>query len=526
MNSDSNSAATTLTQQKPRLWRSTTLVASLTMLSRVLGFVRDMTLASLFGAAAGTDAFFIAFKIPNFMRRLFAEGAFSQAFVPILSEYQKQKDKEDVKQFVSHIAGSLSITLLLLTFLAILAAPLLITLFTPGLTDANDVTRFTLATNMLRITFPYLLFISLTALTSATLNVYGNFSVPAFTPILLNLSLIGAAFFLAPHITPSSMALAWGVLIAGVAQLAFQLPFLHRQGMLTRPRINWHDAGVRRVLKQMVPALLGSSVIQVNLLLDTLFVSFLPTGSMSWLFYSERLTGLPLGVFGVALSTVILPYLSRENAQRSKDAFSQTLDWALRNFLLIGVPSMIGLFLLSYPILMTLFYRGRFTLHDVNMTRLSLMAFAVGIPGVMAVKILSTGFYATQNIRTPVRIAIIAMVVNLVFNLILIGPLAHAGLALATSFASLLNAILLLYQLMRQKVFKAQVGWLLFLERLIFANLAMAAVLLWQTPTTSQWLMWHWTQRLLHLLLLITIAIITYIVSLRITGLRLKDILR
>jgi len=493
----------------------------MTFISRVMGFVRDMIFAQLFGAQAGFDAFVVAFKIPNFMRRLFAEGAFSQAFVPILSEYRQTREPHEAKALINRTMAMLSLALLLFTLLAELLAPVIVMVFAPGFID--EPYRFTLATHMLYITLPYLLFVSLTAFCGAVLNSYGNFAVPSFTPVLLNICLIVAALVVAPHMSNPIMAIAWGVFVGGVVQLAFQLPFLYRKGLLPKPQLVWRDEGVRRILKLMVPALFGVSVAQISLLIDTLFASFLPVGSISWLYYSDRLTNFPLGIFGVALATVVLPHLSRQHAAGSVKTYSMALDWALRCVFIIAIPAAIGLYVLAGPLLATLFNYGAFNVHDVVMARLSLMAFAVGLPAFMLVKVLASGFYARQNIRTPVKIAAISVAANIVFNLILIKPLAHAGIALAVSLASMLNTGLLFIYLLRQQLFQLQPGWKLFFMRLVISSIIMAAVLWYGTAPLAQWMAWHWQERVVHLLAIVAGGGAVYFISLWVLGLRLRD---
>ncbi|MEE8286269.1 MAG: murein biosynthesis integral membrane protein MurJ, partial [Gammaproteobacteria bacterium] len=345
------------------------------MVSRVLGLVRDVIIAWVFGASQGnTDAFFVAFRLPNFLRRLFAEGAFSQAFVPILGEYKSQRSHQEVRELTAHVAGTLGAVLLAVTAVGVLAAPVLVMIFAPGF--LADEEKFALTVQMVRITFPYILFVSLTAFAAGLLNTYGRFGVPAFTPVLLNLALIGAALLLAPLMAEPITALAWGVLIAGLAQLAFQLPFLRRLGLLTMPRFSRAHQGVRRVVRLMMPAAFGASVAQINLLIDTLIASFLVTGSVSWLYYSDRLVEFPLGVFAIAMATVILPNLSQHHARESVESFSDTLDWGLRWVLVVATPSALGLILLADPILTTIFQHGEFSPRDVHMASLSLMAYA------------------------------------------------------------------------------------------------------------------------------------------------------
>lgn len=507
-------------RRAPGLLRSSGIVSLMTMLSRVLGLVRDMVIAHYFGAGTGADAFFVAFRIPNFMRRLFAEGAFSQAFVPVLSEYRENHDQREVKRLVDAVAGTLGLILLVITLLAVAGSPLLTMVFAPGFIHTPH--KFDLAAEMLRITFPYLLLISLTAFAGGILNSYDRFAVPAFTPVLLNLSLICAAIFMTPLMEQPVVALAWGVFIAGALQLFFQTPFLLRMGLLPRPRVDYRDPGVRQILRLMTPALFGVSVSQINLLLDTVLASFLKTGSVSWLYYSDRLAELPLGVFGIAIATVILPNLSRKHAARSTEAFSATLDWAIRAVLLIGVPAALALVVLAEPLLSTLFHYGAVTRFDVVMSARSLRAFAVGLVAFMLIKVLAPGYFARKDTRTPVKIGIIAMVSNMGFNLLLVFPLAHAGLALATSLSAWLNAGLLLIGLVRRDAYRRRRGWGRFGLQMIFANLAMVGILLWLRGPVSDWLSRGAVFRAEHLALLVVAGLGGYLAALGLTGVRLR----
>ena len=495
----------------------------MTMVSRVFGFLRDMVTANIFGAGAAFDAFSVAFRIPNFMRRLFAEGSFSQAFVPVLAEYQKQKSKEEVKQFIDAMSGTLGAALLCVTIVGMLASPLIVRLFAPGFDTSGP--RFDLAVMMLRVTFPYLMFISLTAFSGAILNTYSKFWVAAFTPVFLNISMILVALYLAPQLATPIIALAWGVFIAGVVQLLFQIPFLKMLQLLPRPRINFRDPGVRKVLTLMVPALFGVSVGQINLLVDSVFASLLVVGSVSWLYYSDRLMEFPLGVFGVAISTVILPHLSRHHAAKSDTSFSLTLDWALRMVLLVGMPATVALAVLSGPMLSTLFQYGKFNAHSVLMARQSLSAFAVGIAPFMLVKILASGFYAKQDMRTPVRIGVIAMVGNMILNLALIYPLKHAGIALATSLAAILNAGFLFYFLRLRGLYSPREGWGLFAVRLIAVNGVLALWFWWGAGDLSVWMEQGAAWRAMHLLELLAVGMLGYFAMLWLVGVRVRDLL-
>jgi putative peptidoglycan lipid II flippase len=505
------------------LFKSTSVVVSMTLISRVFGFIRDMVTANLFGAGVFFDAFSVAFKIPNFMRRLFAEGSFSQAFVPVLSTYQKQQSEQDTKNFINAMAGTLGIVLLIVTIVGVVCTPWIIKLFAPGFYEGDQ--RFDLAVTMLRITFPYLFFISLTAFSGAILNTYSRFWVAAFTPVFLNICMIGAAMWLSPQFHWPIIGLAWGVCIAGVIQLLFQWPFLRQLGFVIRPRIAFNDPGVKNVLRLMVPSLFGVSVGQVNLFVDTLFASLLTIGSVSWLYYSDRLMEFPLGVFGVAISTVILPHLSRHHASHSTVSFSLTVDWALRAVLLVGLPAGVVLAILSGPMLSTLFQHGRFDAHAVLMARQSLSAFAIGIAPFMLVKVLAAGFYAKQDMRTPVRIAVIAMIANIILNLALISPLAHAGIALATSISAIINTGFLFYFLRKKKFYQPRDGWKLFFIRLLISN-AVLAIWLWiGAGELDTWLSQAALWRVSHLVTLLLGAILIYFAALWASGIRLHHLL-
>lgn len=492
----------------------------MTLISRVLGFIRDIVIARLFGAGIGADAFFVAFRLPNLLRRLFAEGAFSQAFVPVLSEYKAQRPHVEVKQLVDHIAGSLAAILMLFTLLGILAAPALVLLFAPGFTEVQD--KYELTAAMLRITFPYLLFISLTAMAGGILNSYGRFAIPAFTPVFLNLSLIGAAIWLAPALEQPVTGLAWGVFAGGVVQFLFQFPFLLRLGLMPIPRIGFHHEGVRRILRLMGPAIFGVSVAQINLLIGTLIASFLTTGSVSWLYYSDRLVEFPLGIFGIALSTAILPQLSEKHAKGSAEAFSHLLDWALRWVVLIGTPASLGLAILSGPTLCTLFQYGEFGSHDVEMARLSLMAYALGLLGFLLIKVIAPGYYSRQDTKTPVRIGVVALLSNIVLNLLLIAPLAHAGLALATSLSAYLNAGLLYLGLRKAGVYHPVPGWEGFLMRVGFANVLMVVVLALGMGELEDWLQWGAIERACRLTGWMMGGGALYLICLWLLGLRFR----
>lgn len=507
------------------LLKSTGVVGSMTMLSRVLGFVRDIAFAVLFGAGAGMDAFLVAFKIPNFMRRLFAEGAFAQSFVPVLTAARSQRSAREVRALVDVVAGTFGVILLGVTVCGVLAAPVLILIFAPGFADSPA--QFALSVDMLRLTFPYLLFISLTAFAGGILNTYGRFAVPAVTPVLLNLCLIGAALWLAPYFARPVMALAFGVLAAGAAQLAFQVPFLMRLGLLPRPRWGWADEQVRRIVHLMLPILFGSSVAQINLMLNTILASFLAAGSVSWLYYADRLMEFPLGVFSIAIGTVILPSLAAHHAEQSPGAFSATLDWALRVLIVIGTPAMLALFVLAGPLIATLFHYGSFSAHDVLMTRYSLWAYAFGFMGFSLVKILLPGFFSRHDSRTPVRYGVISVLAAMVMNLLFVGvmvamdwPGPHAGLALATSLGAFINAALLYRELRRRAVYRPADGWPALAVRVGFASLAMGALLWLLSGDIEAWLAAGAPTKALWLAGLTAAGLLTYLFAALAVGLR------
>ncbi|WP_107874638.1 murein biosynthesis integral membrane protein MurJ [Neisseria weaveri] len=451
-------------------------VGSLTMLSRILGFVRDTIIARAFGAGAATDAFFVAFKLPNLLRRIFAEGAFAQAFVPILAEYRQNRSAEATQAFVRHVAGMLTFILTIVTTVGVLAAPWIIYITAAGF--ANQPEKFQLSVDLLRVTFPYILFISLSSFVGSILNTYHKFSIPAVTPTLLNISFIVFALFLVPYFDPPVMALAWAVFVGGILQLAFQLPWLFKIGFLKMPKLDFKHHAVQRVLKQMAPAILGVSVAQISLVINTIFASFLQSGSVSWMYYADRLMELPTGVLGAALGTILLPTLSKHASSQNTQDFSGLLDWGLRLCLLLALPAAVGLAVLSFPLVATLFMYKEFTLNDAVMTQNALMAYSLGLIGLITIKVLAPAFYARQNIKTPVKIAIFTLIVTQVMNLIFVGPLQHVGLALAIGLGACLNAGLLFVLLRVKGIYTPGNGWQAFIVKL-FAALAVMAGGLW-----------------------------------------------
>ena len=514
--------------KKRGLLGSSFVVSMGTLLSRVLGLVRDVVFANLLGAAPNADAFFVAFKIPNFLRRLFAEGAFSQAFVPVLTQVKETGTHAEVKALIDRVAGVLGGSLFVLTAFAMLMAPWVALIFAPGF--SRDVAKLALTADLIVWTFPYLFLISLTGFCGAILNTYGRFAVPAYTPVLLNLSLISAAIFWAPTMPEPALGLAMGVALAGVVQLLFQLPSLHTLKLTPRPVWDTRDKGVRKILALMVPALFGVSVSQINLLFDTVLASLLPDGSVAWLYYSDRLTELPLGVFAIAIATVILPTLSALNTRADPDAFSQTLVWAIRNVLLIAVPATAALWLLAEPILATLFQYGAFSESDVTMAAASLRAYTIGLGAFMLIKVLAPGYYARHDMKTPVKIGIIAMVSNMVLNVVFVFPLmwyfdmGHVGLALATSVSAWLNAGLLFMGLRRGGVPLSGVFAGKYALRLLISVMVMAALLVYATPSVQAWLAADVWWRVSHILGLVMAGMGAFVVLLAALGTRLQEI--
>ena len=501
-----------------KLMLKTSVVSGMTLLSRVLGLVRDIVFARFFGASLVMDAFLVANRIPNMLRRFFAEGAFSQGFVPVMSRYREQHSHEDAREFVDAVAGTFGLILFLVTLAGVVVAPVLVAIVAPG---------FNLATQMLRFTFPYLFFVSLTAFAGGILNTFGRFAVPAFTPVILNVVLIAGTIWLAPLLDQPGMALAYAVFIAGACQLLFQLPFLLRIRAMPRPTWGIRHPGVRRVMTLMLPAIFGSSVAQVNVLVGGIIASMLGVGKISLLYYSDRLMEFPLGLFGIALATVTLPYLSRQHANKAYAEFSATLDWSMKLVLLIAVPAAVGLIVLAQPLVTTIFYGGEFTADDVRMTALALQAFAVGLVGFSFVKILAPAYFAREDTRTPVRIGLIALAVNfllsvgLAWYLTMIGFAGtHAGLALAISVAALLNAFLLYRGLLTESVLRPSPGWSKLLLQVALANVAMALVLAYLQRPLSWWLAAGVLDRVNWLVVSIVAGAATYAVLLLALGLR------
>jgi len=510
------------------LLKAASTVSLLTLASRITGLVREQVMAAAFGASALTDAFIVAFRIPNLLRRLFAEGAFSQAFVPILGEYKNKRGDEETRQLVDHVASLLALALFAVTAIGVAAAPLLVWISAPGF--AADAGKFELTVTLTRITFPYILFMSLVALAGGILNTWSRFALPAFTPVLLNIAFIGMALFAVPYFDPPVLALAWAVFLGGVLQLAIQIPALKRISMLPRPSLNWRaawaDPGVRRIALLMGPALIGVSVSQISLLINTIFASFLQTGSVSWLYYADRLMEFPSGMLGVALGTILLPSLAKYHASDNRAEYSKLLDWGLRLTLLLAAPAALALALLAVPLIATLFHHGAFTGDDVLRTREALVAYSIGLVGLILVKVLAPGFYARQNIRTPVQIALIALVATQAMNLAFVGWLQHAGLALSIGLAACLNAALLYRGLRRHDVYRPQPGWGRFAAKLLVALAVMGGGLWFAAGADADWLRWGLAERLARLAALTTLGAAAYFATLWALGFRVNDFKR
>lgn len=509
------------------LLKSGIIVSVMTLLSRVLGLVRDVFVANLMGAGASADVFFFANKIPNFLRRLFAEGAFAQAFVPVLSEVHAHNDRAKSLDFIAKISGTLGVIVFFTAIIGVIASPVIAALFGTGwfiafLSDEPDGKKFELASMMLKITFPYLFFITLTGLSGAILNTLNRFAVAAFTPVLLNISIITCAWLLHDHFSTPAYALAWGVFFGGLVQLGFQLPFLYRAGVLVRPRWGWSDPNVTKVRTLMIPALFGVSVSQINLLFDTLIASFLMTGSVSWLYYSDRLLEFPLGLFGIAIATVILPALSRDHVTQDPHKFKRNMNWALTMVCVLGIPSCLGLMVLAEPILSVIFERGEFSANDVSMAGMSLLAYAAGLVSFMLIKIFAPGYYSRQDTKTPVKFGIIAMVANMFFNVIFAIPFGYVGLAIATSLSATLNAGLLYRGLVKAGVYQFEAIILWRLCKILLSATVMAVVVFILRQQVD-WSLLSFAQRIIHVIGWLSAAVASYTIILALLGIRPKD---
>ncbi len=506
--------------------RSTAVFSAMTFLSRIAGYLRDWLQASLFGASPAVSAFVVAYRIPNYLRRIFAEGSFASAFVPVLSALKQQGDQEALQDFLDHVAGALLAVVIVVTGLGMLLAPWIARLFLL-FADDSKAGMVDLTADMLRITFPYLMFISMTALAGSVLNSFRHFGLPALTPVLHNLGVIAAMLLLASLFDVPEKALAWGVVAAGAMQLLVLWPAMGRLGLRPRLKFDPRHAGVRRVMKLMLPTIFSSSVAQVNLLVGTVFASLLVAEAQSWLYYSDRLTELPLGLFGVAIGTVILPQLSRHFADADAPGYSKSLDWGLRSVMLVGMPAALGLALLSEPLTASLFRYGKFTAEDTRMVSYALTAMSLGIPTFMLSKVLLPAFFARQDTRTPMRAAVITVVANVLLTVVIVTPLwmnnvpaAHAGIALATALAGMLNAALLWRYLRKLGIYEPQPGWGWWMVRIMIGLVAMAASVLAVREYVGSWIalatLWRW----LWLLAAVGAGALTYAAVLVMLGLR------
>ena len=512
------------------LLRSSAVFSAMTLLSRIAGFARDALQSRIFGSSAAMDAFVIAYRIPNYLRRIFAEGSMQMAFVPVLNEIRERGDKAALKDFVDHMAGALFSVVFVVAGIGMLAAPLIAAVFAPGAVDEPG--KIELIEQMLRITFPYLIFISMMALAASVLNSFGKFALPAVTPVLHNLTVIAAMLWLAPRFDVPAKALAWGVLAAGILQLLVLWPSLGKLGLRPTLKPGFGNPDVKRVAKLMLPTLFSSSVAQLNLLVGTIFASLLATGSQTWLYLSDRLVEFPLGLFGVAIGTVILPHLSRRHAATDAEGYGAALDWGLRLALLAGVPAALGLLLLAEPLTAVVYQGGKFTGHDTRMAAISLSAMSLGIPAFMLSKVLSPAFYARQDTKTPMRAAILTVIANVLLTIALTTPLwlnkvpgAHGGIALATGLAGIFNAWLLWRYLKRAGLLRPQPGWGRYWLRLGVACVTMAAVVLDLRLYIGDWTtMPSLLHRALLLLAVVAAGGIAYVLALLAMGLRPRDL--
>jgi len=504
------------------LGRHGSVVAGMTSLSRVSGLVRDMVLSYFFGATPAADAFFVAFRIPNFFRRLFAEGAFSQAFVPVLAGYRNREPVDQMREFVAVMGGNFALVMTLISLLGVVAAPVFVIVFAPGFGD--DPYRLDMTSQMLRVTFPYLGFISLTAFAGSVLNSFHRYAIPAFTPVWLNVTMVVAALWAAPLFETPVLALAWGVFAAGLIQLLFQLPSLRRIDMLIRPRVELKHAGVRRVGRLMIPAIFAGSVSQINALVDAMIASLLASGSISWLYYSDRLMELPIGIVAVTIATVLLPNLSRLNSRGDLDAFGRTIDWGVRTCLLFGIPAAAALYVLSLPLMATVFFHGKMTGFDVVMASLSLQAFAVGLLGFSMVKVAAPAYFAREDTRTPFRIAVVTVALNIVLSLSLFKVAGHVGVAFATTAASVVQAYLLLRGTIRRGLYRPGRDFAKFFAKVIVATAVMVALLVATSPTSHEWLRMTVHARVLWMSALCSAGGAAYFVVLWLAGLRPRDL--
>jgi putative peptidoglycan lipid II flippase len=506
------------------LLKTLSTVSALTLLSRIAGLARESLKAFAFGAGVQMDAFEAAFRLPNILRRLFAEGAFSQAFVPILSEYQRSRGDAATRDLTGRIATLLAVVLVALSALGIVAAPWLVYVLAGGFSQTPG--KVELTTELIRIMFPYILFISLVSLAGSVLNVYRRFAIPAFTPVLLNVAMISAAIFLAPYVDPPILALAWGVAIGGIAQLLLQLRPLAKLHMLPRINFDWRDEGVRRVLTAMGPAILGVSAAQVSALINTQLAAYLGNGRISWISYADRLMEFPSALLGVALGTILLPSLSKHHHDANHEQYSELLDWGLRLTFMLALPAALSLALLSVPLIATLYHYGHFSVNDLWQTRAALIGYSFGLLGLIAVKILAPGFYARQNLRTPVKIAFLTVLFAQTLAVILMFQIGHAGLTLSTSLGACFNATLLYVAMRRGGVYVPRPGWMPFLARIAVALIVLGVVLWFVPGDDAYWLHAGLWGKIGRLAWVIGAGAVSYFGALWLLGFRVSDFSR
>lgn len=526
------------------LFRGLISFSSMTLVSRVLGLVRDLAINASFGATAASDAFWVAFRIPNFLRRLFAEGSFASAFVPVLVEI-KSRRRQELRSFIANILGILGAALLIVTAAGILMAPWVASAFSFGDTGGE---KAHLTSQLLRITFPFIFFVSLTALAGSILNSFQRFAIPALTPAILNICMIIGAVWGSSIADPPIVAMGWAVMVAGILQLAFQMPSLARLGLLVWPRWNWRDPEVRKVFRLMMPTLFGSSVAQVNLLFDTFLAAALVAGSQTWLTQADRFLELPLGLFGIALGTVILPALSRHHVSNDSGAFNDTLDWGMRVTLMISAPAMVGLATLAEPLVATMFQRGKFTAFDTEMAGMSVLALSLGLPAFALVKVLVPAFFSRQDTSTPVRAGIASLVANAILNVMLLGAFAlykipdwrdrglieavastpglHVALGLASALASYVNVVLLWSALKKQQGYVRSRGWARFLVRLFASCILMGVSICCALHFAPDFTVSGEAVRIGWLAVLVACGVVVYAASMLAFGFRPSDLSR
>lgn len=517
------------TKPKSRLLRSGAVTAFATFLSRILGMLRDIAIASILGASLSADVYFFANRIPNFFRRLFAEGAFSQAFVPVMSKTKELNDKKKLDDLLNKTTGTLATIVLGVTLVGMLGSPIFTAIFGWGwfqsyLNGDSDSIKFVEASYLLKITFPYLFFITLTAITSAILNVHGKFLIPAITPCVLNITLITTAYLVAPYFKDANEVLAYGMVVGGLLQLLLQIPFIIKLKIFIIPKFDWHHEGVTKIRKLMLPAIVGISASQINLIINTALASFLATGAISYLYYSDRLLEFPIGIFAVAISTVILPALSKIDIEVNKDKYVKTLEWGIKLVLLLGIPSMCGIIALKEPIIRTIFMRGAFTSEHVLLSSASLLASISGLCAIMLVRVLVQGFAAIEDTKTPVRCSLIAIFSNIVFNLILVWPLDYVGLALSTALAAFVNLSLLFYFLHKKSIYTLSLSTILFIVKALLAGALMGVVLKYLAPEFDAWVKMTTFEAACYLALFVSIGSVIYAATCLLLGIKPSSI--